>query len=467
MRSIGPAHAQSGVAALTMALLLMLFAAVVTVGATQVGVFEQKAMGAEVRHQDALANAEMALDSAEMYLQQNRTLATSTATGGWASTGSMKWSVCSSSDTSIPCGDGKGNNLFDNNWTAYADVPYTAVNANTGARSFKAHYVAHAATAGAAAPAPSSVFYIVGEGTSTPTSAAPSGESGVRSVVRRSVSFHSALAGNPAAPIVAAGTVGLNGTINVVTNPNGGGPGVPLSVWSDADVTESGSVQTCHVQEYLDNPGGNASTAYTTVTNSDIGATEVLCPTCTCPSSSDYTLSSAAIGDGIDVLDRDSGSGVNPDTTNFPSDLFQYIFGVPSSDYLGIKNQSTVLSDCSSLGPSSKGLIWVTGDCSIPSNTTVGSYQYPVLLVIEDSGFTMNANSQFFGLVFIFTHAVAPSSINVQLNGGPILYGAIVANSQVNLGNGSYTARYDQNVLSALKNDTPLLAEIPGSWRDY
>ncbi len=57
----------------------------------------------------------------------------------------------------------------------------------------------------------------------------------------------SVLAGTPAAPLTIAGGMAVSGNFTVVANPNGGGPGVPLSVWTNGNVDlTNGSGQTCH-----------------------------------------------------------------------------------------------------------------------------------------------------------------------------------------------------------------------------
>ena len=61
----------------------------------------------------------------------------------------------------------------------------------------------------------------------------------------------SVLAGTPAAPLTIAGGMAVSGNFTVVANPNGGGPGVPLSVWTNGNVDlTNGSGQTCHQGDY-------------------------------------------------------------------------------------------------------------------------------------------------------------------------------------------------------------------------
>ena len=45
-------------------------------------------------------------------------------------------------------------------------------------------------------------------------------------------------------PVIASGSVDVTGGLQLVTNPNGGGPGVPVSVWTRKDITKTGTGPT-------------------------------------------------------------------------------------------------------------------------------------------------------------------------------------------------------------------------------
>ncbi len=68
------------------------------------------------------------------------------------------------------------------------------------------------------------------------------------------------LAGTPAAPLTVAGGMAVGGNFTVVANPNGGGPGVPLSIWTNDYVDlNTGSGQTCHQGDYAGGCSANIS----------------------------------------------------------------------------------------------------------------------------------------------------------------------------------------------------------------
>jgi hypothetical protein len=187
-----------------------------------------------------------------------------------------------------------------------------------------------------------------------------------------------------------------------------------------------------------------------------------MCAQCTCPTSGSISKNGV---EGVDILDVDSNAGANADTTTFPADLFEYLFGVKTADYAQIKNQATVIANCDGLNTASSGLYWVTGDCNPPGD--VGSFAAPVMVVVEGAS-KINANNYFFGILFAFSTNPA-ATMSMDLNGTPTLYGAIMTNANVTLSNGTYKMRFDANVLKnlALNPAGRGLAKIPGSWADY
>jgi hypothetical protein len=134
-----------------------------------------------------------------------------------------------------------------------------------------------------------------------------------------------------APPLVAGGFARGVGSMTLVPNPNSGGPGVAVSIWSRGQFdANNGSWQTCHMDEYMRT--GSASYAG----NSGV----LVCPDCNCEA--DDQLSKARGPIGIDIqtprgasnnaqfVDADA-DGV-PDTVlpsvYFPCDMFEYVFGV-------------------------------------------------------------------------------------------------------------------------------------------
>lgn len=242
--------------------------------------------------------------------------------------------------------------------------------------------------------------------------------------------------GAPDAPLTLAGGMAVSGNFMVVANPNGGGRGVPLSVWTDQNVDlTNGSGSTCGQQEWAD---GTCNTN----TYSEKGNKQ------------------------SDILDND---------LNFPPDLLRYIFGLPGDSAHIAQSMQTlegravaVLTSCNSLNSSSTGLYIIDGNCN-PAGT-IGSQAAPVVLLIRNGNITMNGNMAIYGLVFSYDSAPASApNYDFKMTGGATINGAIVSNHQVGNSNGTYNAVYDAAALSNIQNTAPFntLVRVPGSWRDW
>jgi len=241
--------------------------------------------------------------------------------------------------------------------------------------------------------------------------------------------------GTPDSAITVSGTIGVGGAFTIGANPNGGGIGVPLSVWSNDEVTLGGNGATCGLEEF---DGGY------------------------CPGSpySDSTLEAA------DILDHDA--------TGFPPDLLDYTFGVASSNYQELKDQAEVLSDCSSLpnvGTSiTTGFYWIEGACTLNANKIIGSVDEPVIIVVEDGLTKLNGGATIFGLVFAF-ETTPGSGGDVQMVGGATVKGAFISDHDIGGTGGTFNTRYDADVLGNISQaGGPKLSTveiIPGSWKDF
>ena len=235
----------------------------------------------------------------------------------------------------------------------------------------------------------------------------------------------------PDAPLVVAGGIAAGGNFEVVANPDGGGAGVPLSIWSDLNVDLlNGSGTTCNQESFAE--GNCSSDAY-----------------------------SQAGLQGPDILDSD---------VNFPDDLLEYIFNVPASQWTLLRNEADeVLSTCTSLGAATSGFIWVEGHCYITANTLIGNDTNPVLLIVVNGDLTMNSGSMITGLVVSFRKPTTAIDYEIYMNGGARVIGGVIANHDLGHANGYYHSTYHQDVLTLLQqhNAFQRLARVPGSWRDY
>lgn len=421
-------HKQKGIT-LVVSLITLVLLSLLAIYGVGISVLDQRSSANEFRAKEALLAAESGIDQSLAHLDLNRKQISS-----WT------WSDCATTSTTLPCsviplGDRP-------NWK-YRQLPTAQTLQPTNGSQFTAYFLT---------PDSGSNQNILFNLVSVGKSADGTGER----VAKQGVYFYPLIVKIADSPMISAGTIGFSGNFSVVTNPNGGGKGVPLTAWSNSDITITGSPSTCQLSEFL-----STDSTYVTQTDTD-GNTLTMCAQCTCPSSG--ALSKNGV-EGIDILDVDSNVGANKDTTNFPSDMFEYIFGVKTADYNEVKKEAMVVADCSGLNTSSSGLYWVTGNCE-PSGD-VGSFANPVTVIVEGAS-KINSNNYFFGMLFAFSTNPA-TTLSLDLNGTPTFYGAIMTNAKISLSNGNYKMRFDVNVLkNMLKNPSARgLAKIPGSWADY
>ncbi len=284
--------------------------------------------------------------------------------------------------------------------------------------------------------------------------------------LRQQVISLPSLSGTPAAPLTLEAGSAIGGNLTVVSNPNGGGAGVPLSIWSKETITEDdvgGSFVSCGLQEYNNEQQYNS--------NQD----------CT-----DYSYSNKTKL-GSDVL-----SG--PDA-NFPENLVSYVFS-------GAETMDDVVNDTKIMYPDASGprsyLSRIGGDdqpttaetvcqnvtsadytqaqnagryiikgssCDL-SNKVIGTEDNPIQLVIWNGELKMNSNTEIWGMVFVYSEN---GTAKATLNGGAVLNGLFVSNASIEVqGNGNFNAVYNANVINNLAaGSNPVVAIVPGSWRDW
>lgn len=381
-----PLKKQSGMV-LVVAIVLLLLAGVLTLFALRVGSFEQRSTGNDLRGKVVADVAEAGLAQGFEYLmRQHKDMLEDPDL----------WEPCAANDTSFPCGAVSDTATFDHDGDPLT-APITrretmrrlvADNTNTiaGIDNAMAQYMLPLAAASkiAAMPNGETVAYGVaplvcfamapanagntgipcgdGSGAGRTTTnivtfvsvARITGENAGSTIVQTIGQYPKVpddLVNKP--PITASGTADVTGSLQVVTNPNAGGTGVPVSVWSRRDIDKTGTPNTCYADEFFRYTQGN----HTPVLYE--GA--IKCDECRCDANaSPQTLSYDASGtnrcltntsdcEGIDILDIDQGTNSNagynvggheganynvradaqsyPDC-EFPPDLFKFVFGI-------------------------------------------------------------------------------------------------------------------------------------------
>ncbi len=452
---------QRGVSTLVVAIVLLIAATFLTFFAAKVGIQEQRMAGNDARQKGAFEAAEALMDRAKTFLEAN-----GNDFGTWG------WAACSTAN--MPCGDGT-TSAFDNTWSwvsvralTTSDGTGDSGDATLGTLNGEAYFLTRNPTATGGSEEP---VLLVGEGMSDDDTG--------RAVVRQAQKRVFTVQPGPIPPLTAP-AVGLSGSFHLVGNPNhllsteelmqitpanchnhNTGSGQMLSIWTEQDfntlVNGTGSWNICQAQFFKTNsdaPLSSYSDCFLGNTTSGCG----------CQSGEDPTLAvcaSQAFGNSTDP-NKLTSCGIKDNDSNFPTDLFGWIFGASPADVKATADQ--VLADCSTLTTASTGLIWVTGNCSPPGD--VGSRFDPVVLVV-DGELQFGANSQVWGL------AVANESPKVKLNGGFTIHGAMVVVDEVNppttfQANGTYNAIYDPCVFAAIFNNDDFVeyAPVEGSWND-
>lgn len=147
------------------------------------------------------------------------------------------------------------------------------------------------------------------------------------------------LSGQP--PLTASGSADITGGLQIVTNPNAGGAGVPVSVWTRRDIQKTGTPNTCYADEFYRYTKNNVTPTLVA------GTSSIRCDTCQCdvngaPNTLSYDNSGNLQDEGIDILDVEGNSTQRGTGTNhnvradslshpiceFPPDLFQLSFRI-------------------------------------------------------------------------------------------------------------------------------------------
>jgi Tfp pilus assembly protein PilX len=335
---------QSG-SVLIVVVLLLALAGILTLFGLNSGVFEQRMSASDLRAKAVGEVAQAGLSQGIEYIHQHYA----------DMTDASKWTQCTATDTTFPCGSipatrratmyywSSGGYDFDGNSTISGWEARMLPLADTGhilqTATFPAKYGVGVVICRVATKTLSTdPTTCTDSGSATNTSiltfvsvGAIPGEN-ARTTVTQSMGSYEIINNLPdTPPIVASGSINLVGTIQVVTNPNAGGTGVPVSLWTPKSLNGNGTGNTCYANEYYSS-GGTVDWSYASTL-----PTFPLCDDCSCNGSLSYAHGNT-VSNGIDSLSADDNSATggnagvtlsaDPTKTEFPCDLFQQIFGV-------------------------------------------------------------------------------------------------------------------------------------------
>ena len=490
-------------AALLMVVLILVMMSVMLFFNARVTSFEQIISGNDRRAKLAHHVAEAGISHATRYFRQNIRDINSIEASGWlpSSPGANKhWLPCSADDTILPCAaasleaDGRADGFNRENVFYYVEDP-DAVTPNTylplqalvtefddsdppvaidkttykvqallcvmdyDPEGFDASNVnTYAKCDGSGIPSGINMaIRLVSTGTADDGSA--------EAVIMQTLANVEPGGGPPGVPIMSFNALSPTGNINIVANPNGGGVGVPTSIWSrqlvDIETPGAGSVATCELEEFM---ATHDSSFWSSWTDAD-GVVYQTCDSCVCPDKESegalsHPQSTEPARKYFDIVDQDPA---------FPDDVFEYYFGVARTEYQQVRDAAdTVLANCSSVGPSLRGLVWVDGECDLQGKE-VGSATAPVALVTT-KGVKLNSNSIMYGVLIITDPDIPPEdqaiySIPVSLNGGAVIYGAVIIDPGAVIFNGGFTVVYIKDILTKI-DPLVILGNLSGSWSD-
>ena len=427
---------QSGAATLLVSIVLLIGVTLITIFAARVGVMDQRIAGNEYRHKEAQSAADGALDQAASYIANNTDLYNGTVTGT-----SPSWVNCSGSiATQFPCADSSGTTIYD---LVYDSVVSTttieslqegglAVQLSNGIESQS--YLTYTTSASSG-----NILTAIGTGKSLDGT----GEA----YAQVSYSQVSLLTPGKIPPIMTP-LATLSGNFTIVPDPHGGCTdpdvpkcGVPISAWVSSLTPGNGTWQTCQHWGYKDSGTACIDSLDDAVTWKN----------CNCDS--DEVISDK------NNLNEDLVEG------DYPSSAFTYLFpGLTVYDDILSMPGVIEVTSCSGIvalaaGFTSSKLVAVSGDCSLPSNSIIGSRDAPIILVVRDD-LTLNANTDSYGLLFAFG--------DVSVNGTHTVHGSLVSEQATNITNGTYNQVYDELVRTSLADDLTNvgLAKQKYSWID-
>jgi len=520
-----PASGARGFTTLLMAILLLGILSIVVIFGTSVGVFDQRTAVNEHRAKLAQASAEAGVGLAAEFMKASFANLNSEEAGGWLNPASRRWVPCSTAAPSgqvDPCLSERDANRRNN---MYRYVANNTTRIDLGSM-MPAAALPTAVSLGNADTAlvvsvsatlcrldmtdPGNPFCSLDPqddenrvAVTLVSNAAIAGED-ARAEAKETLSSYRMIGGAATVPLVASGTMKGLGAGEVVANPNAGGFGVPVSIWSPCEIGVAGGAtaplqpncdvvpnngigafSTCHLGEFLQGrPRTELHTACLKPGNS-----------CGCPTSQSLSAGGNVKIKNYDILDP-VANAQRPGATYFPrapwdnpndpldDSMFEVIFGVDVVDQGQINVRQGCegptefggdcakialhdlgaqrITNCDTLGPASSGLIWMTGTgCRIKDN--IGSPGAPVVLVVEDE-VRINGAGNFFGLLFVRS---STESAGLKGTGNFRIFGMAVVEGDVDVA-GGFSIVYDDAVAQAINNSPDFMrfGRVPGSWLD-
>ena len=548
----GPARAR-GVATLMVTLVILFILTLIILASSNVALFEQRTATNEYRQRLADQAAEYALNLSGEFFKANVVKVASAQSNGWlpAAGATAHWATCASfvgaMPVTHPCMSEPNSTrralLYYYTFGGSTNVPFNSI-VPTGAQLGNVGTVFDAGNTTVSALLCRLDTSLVVSGVTTPACRVqpdPSSSNriaitiAVRSQLTGENSFSEMKStwGNfdtfsvgASVPLVASGSVNGVGNVEIVTASNGGGRGIPVSIWSasDADVDKTAggsaaSVNTCQLGEYLQStPESQVLTTCATVNNAcgcptpSNGATKEVVYAKNPNFLSGHVAGAALCCENLDILDVDGGKGVSPDITFYPGSnmddvavldddsLFEWVFsradesasrkspvsgtgntltgafcGAPTGTDCAIYDltqsdrlnaQQVTCAQLNALGSTASGLYYVTNSSAgSPCSlpSQIGTPDAPALVVVNDDA-RLN-NTLLYGLLFVRS---ATKTAYLRATGNAKVFGSVVIEGQTDI-SGGLSIVYSNVSVSRPDGDLPETTRfgfVPGSWID-
>ena len=463
----------TGVLILVMLTLMMIYA-------IRVGVAEQRMSANEVRQKLALHAAEAGIQHAKEFFIANSALVASDridklpdGTDGWLAPGAERWLPCSGVDLSAghgthPCfAEPDLARRADSYFYSFGGVsevalatnailPGTAEEVTVQALLCKlmvSEFTNPPVQGCSKDPTIADEYHYMVTLLARGRADCANGSCQAEALVSEPLANYGVLSGGNGAgvPLTTRTSWPPSGNAEIIPNPNGGGVGVPVSVWMNANPNcglsaevdpSSGAWATCELHEWYE--------------TDQVPANLECAGSCSCSKSESISYTTG-IDDiiGID-LDRDP---------EFPCDLFTFYFGIPKTHYEAIKSQAIIIDDCSELGPNSYGTYWAMGPlCHIGANAVIGSQHAPVMLISAASVTRFNGGTKLFG-TFYLTDVEDPNA-TLTSNGNNTIYGAAIIDGAIGAFTGTFQLVYVETV-ARITAGTGGIGSLAGGWTDF
>jgi hypothetical protein len=487
-------HRQRGAFTMFTAILVLILLTEMIIYAVHVGVFEQRKSSNEMRQKEAFHIADSAIQFGKEFMLANSGDIPYATAGGWLNASSQRWLKCSEAGLAAaqgthPCYAEPADNAVDFPHDLRNNMYYYSVGGSTelpidvsgvladATQDVSMHALlcmldidrdADPIIQGCTMdPAKQDTRYYMVTLLARGEADCDGGTCTARALVADKIGSFGPGGGEggPNVPLTTRSTFPPTGTAEVVPNPNGGGVGVPISAWLNNN-------DECPNQQPVDPSGGSWATCERHEWYGvDIMPADYKCPTANCScDKSEKRLSYAEQGDqkiNIDIV---------PDE-NFPCDLWDYMFGVPkyeadlttinsdTVDFVKYGLAKQILPNCSSLGPTSNGVIWISGNsCTVNANTQVGTAEKPVFLISAASETRFNGGASLFGTLMVTDVEDPDAEFNAV--GTMTIYGAAVIDAKLAKYNGTFQIVYVESILEQSLG-TGGFGAVSGAWSDF